>query len=189
MDDAVLHDLRQSIDRIDSAFMFTLAERVRVLIKIGLVKQHLNLPFSYSAARKADLRKTMQLACDLSIKEDFMGDIFSTLYDYAQGMMQSSAWEGYMKSLILPPDSTLERLREHIFRLDQTLCYLLAERFALVRQVGQYKRQHGMPALVQSRWQSLLEDKLQMASTLGVDTQLTATIFEMMHVYALSLEQ
>ena len=188
MSNIVLQDLRQSIDYIDSAFMFALAERVRILIKIGLVKQHLQLSFSYSNARKEDLKKTFILAHELLMDEAFIERLFSTLYDYAQSMMSSIDWQHYMQNLVLLPDSTLDKLREHIFRIDQTLCYLLAERFALVKQVGNYKKQRGMSALVLSRWQEVLQKKLHLGEKLGVDAALITTIFEMVHEYALALE-
>lgn len=83
----------------------------------------------------------------------------------------------------------LELLREEIDAADQKLLDALAERMAVVKRVGKYKKQNNLPPLDQARWQKVLEDKGQKAKELGLSEALVKEIYETVHRYALTIEK
>lgn len=83
----------------------------------------------------------------------------------------------------------LETLREEIDAADQKLLEALAERMAVVKRVGEYKKQNNLPPLDQARWQKVLENKLARAKELGLSEDLVKEIYETIHKYALKLEK
>ena len=82
----------------------------------------------------------------------------------------------------------LADLRTQIDAIDQQLITLLAERLALVSEVGRYKAAHNLPPLDPARWQMVVESRLAMARERGVDEKLVQAIFENIHETALILE-
>lgn len=82
----------------------------------------------------------------------------------------------------------LQNLREQIDQWDSELLIVLARRMELVKQVGEYKQQHSLPPLDQSRWAEVKQARLAQASELGLDTALTHEILETIHEHALRLE-
>ncbi len=51
----------------------------------------------------------------------------------------------------------LEQYRNQIDQIDQQLIALLDARFTVTKQVGEYKREHGVPVLNQNREQQIID--------------------------------
>lgn len=83
----------------------------------------------------------------------------------------------------------LELLRKEIDAADQKLLEALAERMAVVKRVGEYKKQNNLPPLDQARWQKVLENKLAQAKELGLSEDLVKEIYEIIHKHALRIEK
>lgn len=82
----------------------------------------------------------------------------------------------------------LDDLRTQIDAIDQQLISLLAQRLALVSEVGRYKAAHNLPPLDSARWQVVVESRLVMAKERGLDEKLVQAIFECIHEAALTIE-
>lgn len=82
----------------------------------------------------------------------------------------------------------LDDLRTQIDAIDQQLISLLAERLALVSEVGRYKAAHNLPPLDPARWQVVVESRLAMAKERDVDEKMVRAIFECIHEAALTIE-
>lgn len=66
----------------------------------------------------------------------------------------------------------LDELRAQIDALDKTLLTLLAQRLALVEEVGDIKRQHGLPVYAPEREAAMLAERRQEAVKQGVNPDL-----------------
>lgn len=86
-------------------------------------------------------------------------------------------------------DNSLEALRKEIDRIDLNLISLFAERFRVVSKIGNYKKEQNIPAYDHRRWKMILESRLKIAENLGLDTDFIRNIYELIHKYALELEQ
>ena len=60
----------------------------------------------------------------------------------------------------------LKKLREEIDRIDSQIMTLLQERFGVIKQVGEVKKQNEIPFIQKNRWEELLDKKIQMAGNL-----------------------
>jgi chorismate mutase len=78
----------------------------------------------------------------------------------------------------------IERIRSLIDDVDRRIILDLAERFDLVEEIGRVKRDHQIPVLQLARWEDLLNEHLQHAEELGLDSQFIKRIFEIIHTRA-----
>lgn len=185
--DNVLSDLRQAIDHLDAALMFTLAERTHVIVKTGVVKKRDQIAHSYSEAREQALADILARAVERHIPEAFLKKLFERIYQEALVIMTQFEQSGdAMPDFYL--QLTLEGLRESLYNLDVALCHLLAERFHVARQVGQHKKTQGLPILAPSRWEAILETKKNMARSLGVDPVFIEDIMNLIHETSLNIQ-
>lgn len=85
-------------------------------------------------------------------------------------------------------EDTLGALRKQIDGLDKQIVELIAKRMDVVHQVGAYKKANNIPPLDESRWNAVLQEKIALAKSLGIDTSLVADIFNRIHEAALDVE-
>ena len=71
MADERLHAFRQSIDNIDAALVFMLAERFKVTQAVGAYKAANSLPPSDPAREDRQIARLRQLAADAQLDPDF----------------------------------------------------------------------------------------------------------------------
>lgn len=178
--DPQLDDLRKTIDHLDSALMFLLAERTRMIIKIGHYKKSHNLPLQKSDKREADLQKTIDIARERNIDSAFIRRLFERMYQEAIAIIEKENTVDFA--------DTLDHLRESIVNIDMAFCHVLAERFNTVKKVGGVKKAQSLPPLAPQRWEAVLNSKQQMAETLGISPDFIRDIFEAIHQEALRLE-
>jgi chorismate mutase len=73
----------------------------------------------------------------------------------------------------------LSQLRREIDRLDTEWVRLLAQRFEVTRQVGKYKRDHGLPPRDPSREEQQLAVIRSKAAAAGLSPDLAASILRL----------
>lgn len=76
---------------------------------------------------------------------------------------------------------SLTELRTQIDKVDDELLELLARRMRISREIGRYKRHHGMPVLQTARYEELLAHRAAQASKLGMDSEFMRSMFQVIH--------
>lgn len=97
------------------------------------------------------------------------------------------------KSVGLRSDSTavdeLTELRQQIDSLDDQLMVMLAERMRVCREVGRYKKEHGMEALQSSRFNEILEKRTSQGAQTGLSEDFVRNVFEEIHKESLRQQE
>ncbi len=75
----------------------------------------------------------------------------------------------------------LNTLRRQIDELDNSLLELLAKRMRVSREIGQYKKEHNMPILQESRYEEILNDRIKQAEQMGMDAEFMKTVLVAIH--------
>lgn len=135
-----LAELRISIDHLDTAFIFLLSERARLITQISTFKQQLKLPNTYSSARQDDLKKIFDLAAQRQLNLHFLEHFFQTLYQHT--LEHFSQLPANNLDILSEPMGLekINELRASIYNIDIALCHLLPERFNVSRRVGRVKK-------------------------------------------------
>lgn len=83
---------------------------------------------------------------------------------------------------VLNEDSTeLAALRQQIDETDDELWALLCKRMDISRQIGAYKRQHGMQVLQRERYHELLQRRMSWAAEQGFQPEAAKQIMDIIH--------
>ena len=72
-------------------------------------------------------------------------------------------------------------LRKQIDEIDNNLIDILSKRMRISREIGQYKKEHGMTILQTARYSEILDKRGAQASLLGIDPECVKKIFESIH--------
>ena len=72
-------------------------------------------------------------------------------------------------------------LRKQIDEIDNSLIDILSKRMRISREIGQYKKEHGMTILQTARYSEILDKRGAQASRLGIDPECVKKIFESIH--------
>jgi chorismate mutase len=84
--------------------------------------------------------------------------------------------------------SNLNLLRKKIDLVDKQILNLLSQRMQIVLKIGELKRQKGIVPLDEIRWQVVVDSKLLIARSLGLDVEMVRDIYERIHKASLRLE-
>ncbi len=188
--DLFMIDMRQSIDHFDASFLHLLSERMRVVRKIITLKQLLTLDLQQSNARKADMKELIEMSVQLKLEKHFFKKILDLVFQDAISQNTVDAEpETSQVSLIEAGKLSLDEMRGSLLNLDKSICFVLAERFCIVKRIGIYKEQLNIPPLDTTRWQQVLDDKAEKAKELGISVDLIKNIFNAIHEVALVLEE
>jgi len=76
-----------------------------------------------------------------------------------------------------PPQARLQELRERIQEIDRTLIGMIAERVRLAREVGDAKRELGIPTLDPAREAAVVRHAGELAREMGVGDEDVRYIF------------
>lgn len=76
---------------------------------------------------------------------------------------------------------SLENLRREIDEADDRLLELLARRMDLARQIGLYKKEHGMPVVQKDRYNALMERRGEDAAKLGLSPAFIRSVLAIIH--------
>lgn len=75
----------------------------------------------------------------------------------------------------------IDSLREKIDEIDESILALIADRQAVSREIGRYKREHGIAIVQASRWDAVLSSVLERAGELGLPEDVIRQIFTSLH--------
>lgn len=82
----------------------------------------------------------------------------------------------------------LHQLRQQIDAEDEAILKLLAQRMELIKEVGEIKRAEGIPPLDVERWNDLLNKRLLMAQSLGLDPDLISKLYQLIHTESIKIQ-
>ncbi len=82
----------------------------------------------------------------------------------------------------------LEALRRKIDNLDDLLVKVLADRVAIVEEIGRYKKANGLDPLDTTRWEEVLRSKLEKADSLNLCPEFTKALYDLIHEHSLKIE-
>ena len=83
----------------------------------------------------------------------------------------------------------LEVLRQKIFEVDKKLIGVIKERDEFVKEVGELKKEKGIPPLDMVQWQKVLTTRKEIGKELGVDENIIEEVWNTLHKIALNLEK
>ncbi|MBQ9640101.1 MAG: bifunctional 3-deoxy-7-phosphoheptulonate synthase/chorismate mutase type II [Bacteroidaceae bacterium] len=75
----------------------------------------------------------------------------------------------------------IKALRKQIDEIDNQLIDILAKRMRISREIGQYKKEHGMTVVQTSRYNEILEKRGAQGALLGIGQECVKKIFEQIH--------
>lgn len=92
----------------------------------------------------------------------------------------------YILSMLVVRDQTVSTenivaLRKQIDEIDDSLIDLLAKRMRVSREIGQYKKEHGMTIIQTSRYSEILDKRGAQGSLMGIGAECIKQIFESIH--------
>ena len=92
----------------------------------------------------------------------------------------------YILSILVIREETqttenISALRKQIDEIDNSIIDVLAKRMRVSREIGQYKKEHGMTILQTSRYSEILDKRGAQGSLLGIDPECIKKIFEAIH--------
>jgi chorismate mutase-like protein len=73
--------------------------------------------------------------------------------------------------------ANMSDFRQRIDDIDRKIIELLSERFTVVREVGLFKRQHGIPVMQPERVRSVLENRALQAEQSGLSPELVRQLW------------
>ena len=76
---------------------------------------------------------------------------------------------------------SLSELRKQIDEIDMNLIETLAKRMRICREIGTYKKEHDLTVLQSDRYDEVINKRAQEGSSLGMDSDFMAQIFESIH--------
>ncbi|MBQ9363637.1 MAG: bifunctional 3-deoxy-7-phosphoheptulonate synthase/chorismate mutase type II [Bacteroidaceae bacterium] len=75
----------------------------------------------------------------------------------------------------------IKALRKQIDEIDNQLIDTLAKRMRISREIGQYKKEHGMTIIQTSRYNEIMEKRGAQGALLGIGQECVRKIFELIH--------
>ena len=82
----------------------------------------------------------------------------------------------------------LSSLREEIDQLDEQLWEVIGKRADVVRQIGEWKRQHGERVIQPERWQEVLQHCQSVADKHGLSETVVQEVMEAIHNESVRIE-
>ncbi len=78
-------------------------------------------------------------------------------------------------------ENRLDLLRNRIDSIDAELLEMLSSRVAIVKQIGQYKKDHNVTALQINRWSQLMDNRVNLGKNLALNEGFVKTLFQLIH--------
>ena len=76
---------------------------------------------------------------------------------------------------------SLEALRQQIDKIDTELLDLYWKRMQVSRQIGEYKKEHSMPVVQESRYDDLIKSRVAAAVEMGMSADFMRTVLQAIH--------
>lgn len=84
---------------------------------------------------------------------------------------------------------TLDEVRIEIDSADKEIIKLIAKRIELVKEVADIKHKLQLPALDSTRWQKVIESRIQIGKELKLSEELITKIYDAIHEEAIKIEE
>jgi chorismate mutase len=78
-------------------------------------------------------------------------------------------------------ENQLDVLRNRIDEIDSELLEILSTRVAIVKKIGQYKKENTVTALQINRWAQLMENRVNIGKKLDINEFFVKTLFQLIH--------
>ncbi len=152
---------------------------------------------SHIAGRKEPLQQLSQTALDLGF-DGLMLEVHpspSTALTDADQQLCPSDFEVLLRSLVLRStdelvaDEELRVLRGKIDQIDEQLLQLLVERLNVSSQIADVKERCNMAVFQPKRWDWVLQQRQELASQMGLDSEFVKEIFEKIHAESVRTQQ
>ena len=160
-------------------------------IPIELQRRYPNLPIFCDPSHISGKRELIASVSQQALDMNFAGLIVESHCD------PDSAWSDknqqvtpevlniIMHTLVLRDESTttenLALLRQQIDRINDELLELLARRMRVSCEIGQYKKEHHMPVIQQTRYKELMEQLVKNGEDLGMSGDFIRTVLAAIH--------
>jgi chorismate mutase len=76
---------------------------------------------------------------------------------------------------------SLEQLRRQIDECDDNLIQILSKRMRVAREIGTYKKEHGITVLQSGRYNEIIQKRGSEGEQCGMDAEFMKKIFEAIH--------
>ena len=78
-------------------------------------------------------------------------------------------------------EDKLAELRSEIDRLDDQIIQQISDRMKVAEKIGEYKRDNNVTILQMSRWDEIVQKRIQLAGALNLDDEFTTKLLELIH--------
>lgn len=78
-------------------------------------------------------------------------------------------------------DDKLAELRQQIDKIDDAILQQIGDRMKIAKKIGEYKRDNNVTILQVSRWDEILEKRVQLAKALSISEDFSAKFLELLH--------
>lgn len=78
-------------------------------------------------------------------------------------------------------DDSLSQLRSQIDSIDTELLELFEKRMAVSREIGRYKKEHGVPVIQAARYDTIMESRVKAAEKLGMSAEFMRNVLSAIH--------
>lgn len=78
-------------------------------------------------------------------------------------------------------ENRLDMLRNRIDTIDAELLEMMSSRVAIVKQIGQYKKDNNVTALQINRWSQLMDNRVNLGKNLDLNEGFVKTLFQLIH--------
>ena len=169
---------------------------------IKLREQARDLPIicdpSHIAGKSSLVEDVSQIAMDINLDGlmiETHNDPGSALSDYQQQVTPQEL-KNILNNLILRDTklnyeifkNELLKFRNQIDLLDSQIIELLNDRKKIVELIANFKNQNKLTIFQIERWFEILETRKSIANRLGLDQQIVAEIFELIHKYSILIQ-
>jgi chorismate mutase-like protein len=86
-------------------------------------------------------------------------------------------------------DTTLIKYRDEIDTIDNELLTLFAKRFIVVKNIGEYKKEKGLPIIDKTREEAKLQSLYEKAKAFAIDEAFIKKIWQTLFEKAYTLEK
>lgn len=171
-------------------------------IPIALKANFPQLPIICDPSHIAGSRDLIQEVCQQALNLDYDGLMVETHLDpnnawsdkeqqltpLALGEMLKSLKPRQTQSGDIKFQNKLEELRLKIDELDNSLLKKLADRMALVAEIGEYKKENNVAIFQLERWKEILETRSKWASILNLDIESMHKLLSEIHSYSIKVQ-
>jgi chorismate mutase len=83
---------------------------------------------------------------------------------------------------------TLSILRDEIDHLDDEIMSKLAARMKISEKIGQYKKENGVTILQVSRWEEIIQTRIQLGKAMGLSPEFTSDLLKLIHQESIQIQ-